>query len=164
MLLAESLPDISGVPSDFIKNLLLCAGFGIMIFLQWRQGQSHKREISGSVETTPKKELAIKAEVETRMTAFDKGIAELKAHVDTKVKEINQAGEQRADKITMRIDNEVRAIREETEKKVAALQERIHEVSKESAAHGAQIEDLQARDHSHDMQLLNLRPLTTKPR
>lgn len=147
--------------ADWVVYALLAA-LGVRELRAWFRPD--ERKISGSIETREGKEPAIKADVELQLQAVVASVNSLKAHVDSKVKEITDAGDKRAEKIITRIETETKAIREETERKIAEVRARIHEMAREAAAHGAQIADLQSRDHSHDMQLLTLRSAGSKPR
>lgn len=149
MLLAESLPDISGVPSDFIKNLLLCAGFGIMIFLQWRQGQSHKREISGSVETSPKKEHADKADLDE----LTESLKDFREEVTAQFRNSQTAGENRVVAITQDINEQMSHL----SINLGELTKLITKALVDNASQGEAINGLKASNNLHQQEIAAIR-------
>lgn len=123
-----------------------------------------KREVSGRLTTQPAQEPADAGEVDAELAAIKGSIESFNIKLDSVKKEITEAGQRRADAITLKIDTEVTALRENTEARVRELHDKINSAALLVAAHTAQIDDLRARDHSHDTQLMMLRTNTTKPR
>ena len=103
MILSEAIPDISSVPAEFIKSLLICTGFGIMIFLQWKQSHSPKREITGSVETSPKREHADKADLDK----LTESLTDFREEVTAQFRNSQTAGENRVVAITQDINEQM---------------------------------------------------------
>lgn len=123
-----------------------------------------KRDITGSIEMREGKTAADADEVEDELDEIKRSIDELKRDLATKHAQIMAAGDKRAEKITDKIDAEIRASRLDTDRMISEIRGQVNAVSLQSAAHAAQIEDLKARDHSHDTQLIMLRNNGTKPR
>lgn len=127
-----------------------------------------KREISGRVVSEQASEPADAQEMDEEIKAIKVSIEALKQHFDSKLdnvkREITNAGQTRADTITTKIDNEVRALRENTDQRVREMHEKINAAMIQTAAHTAQIDDLRTRDHAHEVQIMQLMKCPSKPR
>lgn len=63
-IIAQAAQDISSVPADFVKNWWMMVGFAAVLYMQWRNGQTQRREVSGRLVTTTEDEPATHTEVE----------------------------------------------------------------------------------------------------
>lgn len=139
MLLAES--DISSVPADFVKNWWIMLGFALMLWMQWRNGNGQKREISGSIETRSEREHADKAETEKRLEEIEDDIELLTTTNAHEHQEAAKAGAARVEKIKEHIDQKLSA----HDEKLEAVRKSIEHFMQLTAAHAAVIPQLDER-------------------
>jgi hypothetical protein len=163
-VLAESIPTDVIRESGFADWVVYLLVFLIVADRLKSWFVTPKRDISGSIEMREGKVSADADEMEDELNAIKVSIDALKLDLATKHEQILAAGDKRAEKITNKIDAEIKSARADTERMIAEVRLAVTAVQMSAAAHQAQIEDLKARDHSHDTQLIMLRNNGTKPR
>lgn len=138
-ILAES--DISSVPADFVKNWWIMLGFAAMLWMQWRNGNGQKREISGSIETRSEREHADKQETEKRLEEIEDDLELLTTTNAHEHQEAARAGAARVEKIKEHIDQRLTA----HDEKLEAVRKSIEHFMQLTAAHAAVIPQLDER-------------------
>lgn len=167
MLSTLAQADVSALKDPGFQQWL---GYAILALLLWDRisralsNRAERREISGRVETSPRKEPADKSEVEDELKGILAKIEELQTSLHDSVREITTAGQKRADAIGRKIDDEVRTIRAEIESRMALVHEKVNSVIVTAAVCESDIEHLKARDYQHDQSLATLQQRTHSPR
>ena len=149
--------DISAVPADDLKNMLIVLGFlltiGINAAAIMRGGQTQKREVSGTVTSQPAKEHALQDDVDDAIKDLTQQIRDMRAEMMAQHNAAILAGQQRVQAITESIDTEIAAIRCDVSARTRELHERITVEALKVSAHSAQIEDLKLTNHTHGTQI-----------
>jgi len=146
-------PDISAVPADFIKSALMLAGFVIVIYMQWKNGQSHKREISGSLETRD----AIEHAEQSDLDELTKTVNDMRVEITTQFRAAQTAGENRVSAIAENIDAEIKSLSIRIGTLADALHEKINKAVVDNARQGSDISHLQAETFRHTHEIATIR-------
>ncbi len=102
------------------------------------------------VAFTETKEPALKLDVEGEFDEIDCQLTALRTHLDKRFEQVLAAGERRAEKITERIETEIRLIRQDMDARCQAIHEKINHVALDVSAHAKGISNLEATDYRHD--------------
>lgn len=137
--LADS--DISSVPAEFVKNWWIMLGFALMLWMQWRNGNGQKREISGSIETRSEREHADKAETEKRLDEIEDDLETLTSTNAREHQEAAKAGQDRVEKIKQHIDQKLAS----HDEKLEAVRKSIEHFMQIVSAHSAEIPQIDKR-------------------
>lgn len=157
LILAQNLPDISQVPSDFVKNWWIMAGFVFVVIIQvyntWltKKGQSH--QITGRVETVPGKEAADKKEHDD----LKKSVDALRAEVTAQFNEAKRAGESRVAAIAQDIDEQIGTLSGRIGTLADALHEKINKALQDNAGQASDIKHLQGEGFRHTQEIASIR-------
>jgi len=119
------------------------------------------------LQFTATKEPALKLDVEGEFDEIDNQLTALRTHLDERFEQMLRAGERRAEKITQRIDDEIRAIRHDIDARCQAIHEKVNGVALHVSAHDEGINNLKTTDFRHDqvIQAIQTKILTgAKPR
>ncbi|MES2597199.1 MAG: hypothetical protein V4662_17765 [Verrucomicrobiota bacterium] len=108
-------------------------------------GPKEQRQITGTLDTKPAHQPADKAELE----AVKQSIAALSEKLDNKVGTLMQAGAQRAEVITQKIDADIRTTRVDIDLRLASMQKEINDAGKKDATHDEAIETLKLNNLGH---------------
>lgn len=149
-LIAQSTPDISSVPADFVKSWWQMFGFALVIYMQWQNKQrsesTQKREVSGELVTRPAAEVASAEEVERLDSKLNDFIESNRAEHQAAI----TAGQQRVVNLSEVMDKETGeleaalhglrdAVFEKMDRAFQTLTEKIDPVISRNAAHDAVI-------------------------
>jgi len=145
--------DISAVPADFIKSALMLAGFVIVIYMQWKNGQSHKREISGSLETRD----AIEHAEQSDLDELTKTVNDMRVEITTQFRAAQTAGENRVSAIAENIDAEIKSLSIRIGTLADALHEKINKAVVDNARQGSDISHLQTETFRHTHEIATIR-------
>jgi hypothetical protein len=105
------------------------------------------------VQFTETKEAALKLDVEGEFDEIDGQLTALRTHLDERFEQMLKAGERRAEKITERIDAEIRMIRQDIETRLNALHEKVNGVALHVSANDEAINNLKTQDYRHDQMI-----------
>ena len=178
MFVAESLP--VQLPSSLVSSAQVgvwfgCLAFAVMLYRnavaiaadkkRMKQGGADAPvHIHNPVAFQQVKSPAMKDEVDAEFQDVDTRIEKLRTHLDEQFQKLLVAGQDRAQKITDKIDGEVRVIRQETEAKVAALQLQISSMMAKDAGHDEAINSLKVSTLGNDNQIKQILQRIPKPR
>jgi hypothetical protein len=146
-------PDISAVPADFIKSALMLAGFVIVIYMQWKNGQSHKREISGSLETRD----AIEHAEQSDLDELTKTVNDMRIEITSQFRAAQQAGENRVSAITQNIDAEIGSLASKLSTLASVLHEKINGALVDNAEQASDIKHLNSETFRHTNEIAAIR-------
>jgi hypothetical protein len=129
--------------------------------------KAQPRVVTGSIESRESQTPALKSEMEDELEDIDRQITDLRTHLDKQFEKMLAAGEHRAEKITKRIDDEIRAIRSDLEQRCTAIHDKVNGVALHMAAGDEAIQNLKTADYRHDQMIQGLQTKilnTTKPK
>jgi SMC interacting uncharacterized protein involved in chromosome segregation len=170
LIIAQSSQDISSVPADFVKNWWMMFGFAAVLFMQWRNGQTQRREVSGKIVTTEEQTPASIKEVEDLREDLESFIQQNRAEHQAAI----TAGQQRVvnlsevlNKETSELEDALDKLRDGLSHKIdsafAALHAKVDPLAAHSASASALIDQIDKRlsrlelDHSEAVSKLHNR-------
>ncbi|MCB1279881.1 hypothetical protein [Prosthecobacter sp.] len=145
--------DIADVPADFIKSALMLFGFVVVIYMQWKNSQTHKREISGEIETRPAHQHADQSDVD----ALTRTVNTMREEITAQFRAAQQAGEARVSAITQNIDEELRSLAQRIGALAEALHEKINRAMIDNAKQGSDIAHVQNETYRHTQEIAAIR-------
>lgn len=158
MILAETQVPVTSVE---LGGWIACLAFVLVIVrnvigikadsARMKQGTAGTPvHLAQPVAFTETKEPALKLDVEGEFDEIDSQLTALRTHLDERFEQMLRAGERRAEKITQRIDDEIRAIRHDIDARAQAIHEKINGVALHVSAHDEGINNLKTTDFRHD--------------
>lgn len=152
-MLAQSIPDISSVPAEFIKSWWIMAAFaiaiGLLAYNTYLTKQSKTREISGSIETRPHTQHAEQSDLD----ALTATVNDMRIEITAQFRAAQQAGEGRVSAITQNIDEEIGSLANKLSTLASVLHEKIGSALVDNARQSAEISSLQATSFRHDAEV-----------
>ncbi|MGV3664284.1 MAG: hypothetical protein ACO1TE_29195 [Prosthecobacter sp.] len=157
MILAQNVPDISRVPSDFVQNWMIMAAFALVLIIlvhnTWVTKKGQSREISGSIETRPGKTPADKGELD----ALKQSVEALSREISAQFNEAKRAGEARVAAITQNVDEEMGVLSGRIGSLADALHEKINKALQDNAGQASDIKHLQVEGYRHTQEIATIR-------
>jgi hypothetical protein len=130
-----------------------------------------ERKISGTVDTKPASTPAEKSDVEDELEKVDgelekitASIALLSTKLDDKVFDLNKAGEARAHNLTVHINAELAAIRQDNQNRLQLVHDKIAAAVAKDAAHDEAISTLKVTQNVHGNQIAQIHQRIPKSR